>query len=92
MQCTSITRQVRESIGQDASGHFNLTLNKKTGPDTVLPREVELELAEYIKYRHSIHSPVSKSKVAVDLQKYIRQEKLIVKFMTEDKPGWAVIS
>ena len=75
-------------VAQTASGVDIVNLPKGGGASKVLPDKLEKLLVNYINTMYEIFLPRSKSRVAEDLQRYIRAHNdLIVKYMTDDKPG-----
>ena len=82
-----LNRNLRDDLGPDASGHYTVALPGKKGQEKVLSEEVELLLAKYINFRQSIASPVSKSKVSIDIKQYIEYHELVVKLFKQQKPG-----
>ena len=89
--CTDY-RKLRETLGPEASGHYEVPLSCSSGPPKVLSTEVEQDVARYIRYRESIASPVSKSKVSLDLKAYIHHKELNLSFQGNDKPGKVFLS
>ena len=70
----------------DPCENYCIEMNPARGEWPSIPVEVERLLKEFVVDAMEIGVPCSKSKLAVDIQEYVRREKLVVAF-TNEKPG-----
>ena len=80
-------RHAREVMSEMAEqDNYHLEMVSPRGSQECLPTEVEELLKNFVADAYDIGVPRSRSQLVVDIQEYVRQEKIQVSFMN-DKPG-----
>ena len=80
-------RQAKEVMkGMQEMDEYNLEMRQLRGADPVLSAELEDLLKKFVADAYDIGVPRSRSRLAIDIQQYVRQENIEVPFV-DQKPG-----